>query len=244
MNSFLEKCCEECWHSKDRPCDLYIRCCTEGPLCHHNEDCKKKIKSLNKRLKYEEHDVPIIFIGMGTCGIASGAQKVKEAIEAELQKLNIDAYIIPTGCIGFCAKEVIVDVKLPGEDRVSYCEIIPKIIPQFIYTTLVEKKIYKENLLGTFGEATDELPSLKNHFFFKRQTKVVLENCGIINPDSIDSYIAAGGFKALDKVLRLMAPEEIVKEITNSGLRGRGGAGFQQGKNGSLLLKRSRILNI
>ncbi len=238
MNSFLEKCCDECWHSKDKPCDLFIQCCNEGPLCHHNAECEKEIKSLNKRLRYEEHDIPVIFIGMGTCGLASGALKVKEAIEAELKKFNIIARIEPTGCIGYCAKEVIVDIKLPGQSRVSYCEIFPKIIPQFINTTLVEKKIYQENLLGTFGEHTIELPAIKNHAFFKRQTKVVLENCGIINPDSIDSYIAVGGFKAFDKVLRLKTPEEVIKTISSSGLRGRGGAGFPTGKKWELAFKR------
>ena len=67
--------------------------------------------------------------------------------------------------------------------------------------------------------------------------KLVLENCGIINPDSIDAYIASGGFKGLSKVLRLMKPDTVVKEILNSGLRGRGGAGFPTGKKWELALK-------
>jgi NADH:ubiquinone oxidoreductase subunit F (NADH-binding) len=238
MISFLNKCCNECWHSKDKPCELFIQCCSEGPLCHHNTDCDREIKSLNKRLRYEEHEIPLIFIGMGTCGLASGAQKVKDAIEAELKKLNIIALIEPTGCIGYCAKEVIVDIKLPGKNRISYCEIIPKIIPQFINTTLVEKKIFAANLLGTFGDSSEDIPALKDHSFFRNQTKIVLENCGVINPDSVDSYIAGGGFKAFDKVLRLMAPDEVIKEIISSGLRGRGGAGFPTGKKWELAFKR------
>ncbi|HSP88450.1 MAG TPA: NADH-ubiquinone oxidoreductase-F iron-sulfur binding region domain-containing protein, partial [Ignavibacteriaceae bacterium] len=237
MNSFLNKCCDECWHSKEKPCELFVRCCSEGPLCHHNKECEKKIKLLNRNLRYEEHDLPIIFIGMGTCGLASGAQKIKDLIEAELIKHNINAIVEATGCIGYCAKEVIVDIKLPGMDRVSYCEITPKIISHFINTTLVEKKIFKENLLGTFGEQTEEVASLKNHSFFKNQTKVVLKNCGIINPDSIDSYLAFGGFKALDKVLRLMNREDVIKQILDSGLRGRGGAGFPTGKKWELAFK-------
>jgi NADH:ubiquinone oxidoreductase subunit F (NADH-binding)/Pyruvate/2-oxoacid:ferredoxin oxidoreductase delta subunit/(2Fe-2S) ferredoxin len=237
MNSYMEKCCDECWHSKEKPCDLFIRCCSEGPLCHHNDECQEKIKQLNKRLKYEEHDVPVIFIGMGTCGLAAGALKVKEAIEAELNKHNIKAHIEQTGCIGYCAKEVIVDVKLPGKDRVSYCEITPKIIPQFIKTTLIVKNVFKENLLGAFGEVNNGIASLKEHHFFKPQIRIVLENCGVINPDSIDSYIAWGGFKAFDKVLRLMNPEEVIKEILSSGLRGRGGAGFPTGKKWELAFK-------
>src|SRR5690606_2740473 len=126
-----------------------------------------KIKTYNKKLRYEEHDVPVIFIGMGTCGLASGAQKVKDTIEAELKNLNIKAHIEPTGCIGYCAKEVLVDIKLPGESRISYCEITPKLVPELLKTTLVEKKIYKEKFLGTFGEGrseehTSELQSREN----------------------------------------------------------------------------------
>jgi len=238
MISFIEKCCDECWHSKDKPCDLFIQCCNEGPLCHHNAECDNKIKTYNKRLRYEEHDVPVIFIGMGTCGLASGAQKVKDTIEAELKNLNIKAHIEPTGCIGYCAKEVLVDIKLPGESRISYCEITPKLVPELLKTTLVEKKIYKEKFLGTFGEGTEELPALKDHSFFKKQTKVVLENCGIVNPASIDSYIARGGFKAFDKVLRLMKQEDVIKEIKDSGLRGRGGAGFPTGVKWELAFKK------
>ena len=108
MNTFIEKCCSECWHTPETPCDLFVRCSTEGALCHHHKECEEKIKSLNRKLTYQEHDIPVIFIGMGTCGLASGALKVEEAIKAELEKLNIKAHIEPTGCIGFCAKEVIV----------------------------------------------------------------------------------------------------------------------------------------
>jgi NADH:ubiquinone oxidoreductase subunit F (NADH-binding)/(2Fe-2S) ferredoxin/Pyruvate/2-oxoacid:ferredoxin oxidoreductase delta subunit len=230
MNSFKEMCCNECLHSPEKPCNQFILCCTEGPLCHHNPECEKKIKSLNSRLNFAEHDMPVIFIGMGTCGLASGADKVEEAIRKELDKLSINALIVPTGCVGYCAKEPIVDIKLPGEPRVSYCEITPKIVSKFIKTTLIEKKIYKENLLGQYDKSTEEARNINEHPFFVNQLKIVLENCGIINPASLDAYIAKGGFKALDKVLRIMNPDEVVKDIIHSGLRGRGGGGFPTGR--------------
>ena len=171
MNTFLEKCCDECWHSVEKPCSQFITCCTEGPLCHHNTECENKFKSFNKLLRYEEHEIPVIFIGMGTCGLASGAKKVEEAIVNELDKLNIKAQIIATGCIGYCAKEVIVDIKLPGQDRISYCEIIPKIVPRFIQKTIVEKSIFKEKLLGTHGKPSDDLPAIKDDPFFETSVK-------------------------------------------------------------------------
>ena len=237
MKSYKEACCDECWHSKDKPCDLFVNCCNEGPLCHTSEKCKAELKELKQRLKYELHEDPIIFIGMGTCGLASGAQKVEMAIRAELHKQGINAIIEPTGCIGYCAREVIVDIKLPGEARVSYAEMTPKIIPQFIKKTLIEKDIYTENLLGAHAKHSKNIPLISQVPFFEHQLKVVLKNCGVINPVSIDAYLANAGFKAFDKVLRLMKPEDVINEILQSGLRGRGGAGFPTGKKWELAFK-------
>ncbi len=233
MKSFIEKCCGECWHSSEKPCELFVRCCTEGPLCHQNPECENRIKSLNNKLNYIEHELPIIFIGMGTCGLASGAKKVEEAIVKELDRINLQAQIERTGCIGFCSREVIVDIKIPGKPRISYCEITPKIVPKLIQKTLVEKDVFKDKLLGVHG-VLDGIPSINSDPFFKHQLKIVLEKCGIIDPASIDAYLAYSGFKALDKVLRLMKPEEVIKEILQSGLRGRGGAGFLTGKKWEL----------
>lgn len=237
MKNFDQLCCEKCWHTPQNPCEHFIQCCTEGPLCHNDEKCRIEISSLRNRLRYVEHDLPIIIIGMGTCGLASGAGKVKEAILDELKKLNIEAIVESTGCIGYCAVEPIVDVKLPGEERISYCEIIPKIVPKFLHTVLVEKKIFKEKLLGTHGKTNNDARNINEIPFFEFQRKIVLSNCGIINPDSIDTYLAYGGFKAFDKVLRLMKPEEVIKEISVSGLRGRGGGGFPTGKKWELAYK-------
>lgn len=239
MKNFDQLCCEKCWHTPQNPCEHFIQCCTEGPLCHSDEKCRIEISSLRKRLRYEEHELPIIIIGMGTCGLASGAGKVKETIQEELKKLNIEAIVESTGCIGYCAVEPIVDVKLPGEDRISYCEIIPKIVPKFLHTVLVEKKIFKEKLLGTHGKTNQDARNINEIPFFEFQRKIVLSNCGIINPDSIDTYLAYGGFKAFDRVVRLMKPEEVIKEISISGLRGRGGGGFPTGKKWELAHKQT-----
>ncbi|MEI7485647.1 MAG: NADH-ubiquinone oxidoreductase-F iron-sulfur binding region domain-containing protein, partial [Ignavibacteriota bacterium] len=95
----------------------------------------------------------------------------------------------------------------------------------------------KENFLGTYGKTKGEVTNINETPFFKHQLKVVLENCGVVNPTSIDSYIANGGFKALDKVLSLMKPEEVVKDVLTSGLRGRGGGGFPTGKKWDFALK-------
>ncbi|MCE1187795.1 MAG: NADH-quinone oxidoreductase subunit NuoF [Ignavibacteria bacterium] len=241
MNRLIDKCCDECWHSNTKPCDLFVRCKSEGPLCHHDKNCAEKIQQLNRKLRYEEHELPIIFVGMGTCGLAAGAQKVEDAIRAELHKLNIEAVIEATGCVGYCAKEVIVDIKLPGEARVSYCEITPKIVSKFIQKTIVEKDVFTEKLLGAHAPHSKDIQLIHNDPFFRHQMKIVLQNCGIINPVSLDAYLANGGFRAFDKVLRLMKPEDVIAEVNLSGLRGRGGAGFPTGKKWELAFKQKSV---
>ena len=236
MKTFIEHCCDECWHSPSTPCDQFISCCNEGPLCHHNEECKAKFISLNKQLRYEEQKLPVIMIGMGTCGLASGALKVKEEIEKQLTAMNIEAKIEPTGCLGFCAVEPIVDIKLPGEDRISYCEITPKDVQKLLQKTFIEKKVFEEKLLGSHNN-NSIIKKLNDVPFFSHQHKIVLEHCGILNPDSIDSYIAFGGFKALDKVIRVLDSSQVIKEVIESGLRGRGGGGFPAGKKWELASK-------
>lgn len=231
MKSFFELIyCKECGHSLENPYPEFITCCTKGTLCNHNKNVDKEIEEYNKKLTYQKHSNPVIFIGMGTCGLASGAGKVKEEIENVLREQKIKADIVPVGCIGYCAKEPIVDIKLPDGDRISYCEVTPKDVKELIETAISKKGIYKKKFLGTYGNGNAEVPSIKDNPFFKYQKKIVLENCGIINPESIDEYIAHGGFRGLDKALRLMKPAEVVDEILRSGLRGRGGGGFLTGK--------------
>lgn len=227
MKSYLDIKINNEFHSPENPKSEFIAHCIDESLSPSQKD---EILEYNKKLRYEIHEYPVIFIGMGTCGLASGAEKVKQAIEDELKNKNLKAEIIPVGCIGFCAKEVIVDVKLPDEDRISYCEITPKDVPQLIQKTIVEQDIYKDKLLGTHSKGKSQVKRLSDIQFFRKQQRIVLENCGLINPDSIDEYIAAGGFKGLDKALRLMNPHEVIDEVLDSGLRGRGGGGFPTGK--------------
>lgn len=214
-------------HSPEKPNKDFINVCCGNT---QDESLKKDIEALNKELTYQTHEKPLIFIGMGTCGLASGAGKVKDAIVEELEKLNIDAEIVPTGCIGYCAVEPIVDVKLPGEDRIVYSEVTPKDVPALVKQALVEKDVYAKRLLGKHGETNEKAASLNENPFFSKQEKRVLENCGIINPDSIDEYIAAGGFQGLSKALNQLSARDVIDEVIESGLRGRGGGGFPTGK--------------
>ena len=233
MKSFLDIEFKNGKHSSENPKEEFIAHCTNAVLSPGQE---KDIIELNKKLRYESHDLPVIFIGMDTSSLASGANKIIEEIKKELSLLKIEATIVETGGIGFGTYEPFVDVKLPGKDRIIYSQIGVKDIHELLKTTLVKKEIFVKKVFATYGETNEIVNNINEIPFFKQQLRIVLENCGIINPESIDEYIAAGGFKGLDKALRLMTPENTTKEIIDSGLRGRGGGGFLTGKKWELAL--------
>lgn len=188
-----------------------------------------------------------IFVGMATCGISAGAEKVFRAIEEEVQKSGLDAVVDQTGCIGYCQREPLVDVILPGKPRLTYERMNPEKARALI-RSLKESAFVEEGILcridqdeflidNTFRKYSDrevpaayvKIPSYHEIPFFKKQRKVALRNCGFINPEHIEEYIGRGGYKALHKALTQMTPEEVIAEVKKSGLRGRGGAGFSTG---------------
>ncbi|HPG37766.1 MAG TPA: NADH-quinone oxidoreductase subunit NuoF [bacterium] len=203
-----------------------------------NELAASKIKTVEKmrdQLLLKTHEHPVIFIGMGTCGLANGAQKVHDAFVTILKEKNIKAQLISTGCVGYCAKEVIVDVKLPGKPRITYCEVKPEDVPVIVETTIEQGQIVSDKVLAVYEEnGWQNVPRIDKIPFFIKQKKVVLENCGVIDPESIDQYISKGGYRAVVKALTKMTPQDVVKEVLASGLRGRGGGGFPSAKKWEL----------
>ncbi|MBZ0109054.1 MAG: NADH-quinone oxidoreductase subunit NuoF [Candidatus Scalindua rubra] len=172
---------------------------------------------------------------MGTCGLGAGARVVLESIEKESEKQKLPVDVVRTGCIGMCSHEVLVDVIMPGYSRVTYAKVKPDIVPQ-----IMEEHIGKGNVVMKYalsqmcldGQATKQykdLPSFDGLEQNKNQMKLVTRNCGIIDPDSIDEYISQGGYKALEKILSDMTPQDVINEVGRSGLRGRGGGGFDTG---------------
>lgn len=227
------KCCEKCWCSPENPCHKYIDCITGGELCHDSDSCKENIAVNNKKLRREQLDRPVILVGAGTCGLGAGAGKTLHAIKSYLAENKIDADVVEVGCIGFCAVEPIVDIQLPEKTRVSFREITEDKIPALL-AKVFNGKIPKENLLGQhLGESLTpykDIPFLSEHPFFAPQTRWVLPNCGIIDPAQIDEYIAWGGYKSFATCLREKAPANLCREVSDSGLRGRGGGGFPTGR--------------
>ena len=177
----------------------------------------------------EHNDKPHILVGTATCGLASGALTVLKTIKSELAKHNIEAIITQVGCIGFCYAEPLVDIVKPNRPRICYSNVTLESIPQLIEDYIINDNPRPDLALGTIGDGSiDGIPKLFDLPMLKPQVRIVLRNCGIIDPENINHYIARDGYSGLVRALE-MKPEEVIKEIKESGLRGRGGAGFPTG---------------
>ena len=177
----------------------------------------------------EGSDKPRILIGSATCGRAAGAGPVLEAINATLAQHNLEAIITQVGCIGLCYTEPLVDIIKPGRPRICYGNVTPEIIPQLIEDYIINDNPRPDLALGTLDEGSiNGIPKLFELPMLKPQVRIALRNCGIIDPENINHYIASGGYSGLVKALG-MPSEAVIEEMKKSGLRGRGGAGFPTG---------------
>ncbi|MDF1535989.1 MAG: NADH-ubiquinone oxidoreductase-F iron-sulfur binding region domain-containing protein [bacterium] len=174
-----------------------------------------------------------IFIGMGTCGLATGAEGVLAAVNEGLSSLKMEVPIIRTGCIGMCSQEVLLDVVQPGRSRVTYRKVEPKMVADILEKHLVGGEPVKEFTIGQIisdGETPYEgIPAYEDLPVFAKQKRIVLRRCGFIDPDLIQDYIDADGYKGVQKALNTMSPTIVREIVKKSGLRGRGGGGFPTG---------------
>ncbi len=163
-----------------------------------------------------------VIVGMGSCGIAAGAKAVYE----QLEKAELSTELSVTSCVGMCYAEPIVELD-NGTERIMYGNVDSK---------------FTERLIEAVKNNFEDLP-VENRIkedetgkkYLDRQVKIALKNCGVINPESIDDYIAAGGYSAIEKCVKTMKPAEVIEAVKESGLRGRGGAGFTTGLKWSFL---------
>jgi len=183
--------------------------------------------------------VPVrVLVCAGTGCVANGALEVLEAFRTHLGHDAVALQKEPanlghTGCHGFCERGPL--VRIAGMN-ILYTRVRPDDVPEIVETTLkqgrvVDRLLYTDPATGKKCTGEKEIP------FYARQTRTSLANCGHVNPDDINDYIARDGYAALAKVLRAMSPEDVCREVTESGLRGRGGGGFPTGRKWDLVRK-------
>ena len=173
-----------------------------------------------------------VLICGGTGCTSSGSMKIADKLEEEIAKNGLadEVKVVRTGCFGLCALGPIMIVYPEGTFYSTVnIDDIPEIVEEHLLKgRVVTRLVYDETV------AQNEIKSLNETNFYKKQKRVALRNCGVINPENIEEYIGVDGYQALYKVLKEMTPDDVIKTILDSGLRGRGGGGFPTGKKWQL----------
>lgn len=183
-------------------------------------------KAIDKWQGLISSKIPVIYLGAATCGRAAGIEAVKEEIKRGAGKLDLEVNLVEVGCLGPCYLEPLIYIQKEGRPPICYSRITPEIVTDLIEDYLLKDNPRSDLALGTLGDGEiDGIPKCFEHPMLKPQTRLVLRNCGIIDPLEIDHYIARDGYLGIKKTLE-MTPGEVIDEIKNSGIRGRGGAGF------------------
>ena len=196
---------------------------------HKIREEKRKELELRVNTKADTREKHIL-VCHGTGCTSSKSPQILENFKKIIKEKNIqNVRVIKTGCFGLCAKGPIVIIR--PEDT-FYANCTPDDCEEIIQSHIVEGKIV-ERLLAKDIDGS-KVKSLDELSFYKKQMRIALKNCGVINPEDIDEYIAFDGYRALERVLKEMSPEEVIDIVKKSGLRGRGGAGFPTGKKWEL----------
>ena len=164
----------------------------------------------------------------GTGCTSSNSEQIIETLKAEIkaQGLEQEVNVIRTGCFGLCALGPIMIVYPEGA---FYSRITPEDIPEIVSEHLLKGRIVKRLLYQETVQEDGTIKSLNETRFYSKQHRVALRNCGVIDPENIEEYIARDGYAALGKVLTEMTPQDVIDTMLASGLRGRGGAVFRTG---------------
>jgi len=189
-------------------------------LTKRAEAAKEKWETL------QQNKEPIIYIGAASCGRAAGAVQLLAQTNRWLKENETTAKVVQVGCIGPCYLEPLVDIQMPGQPRVSYNNVTPKTLPVILGSHVGESVPYDKMAIGHFGkDSYNGIPRFYDLPMLKPQVRIVLRNCGLIDPEEIDHYLAVDGYQGLANALN-MSPEDVIGVVHHAGLRGRGGAGF------------------
>lgn len=152
----------------------------------------------------------VVYVGMGTCGIAAGARETVQAIEQKIARHKIPATVVSVGCIGMCAKEPLVDIQINGGSHVLYANIQTDMVPRLIAEHIINHHPVREWVICRMADgeppadelqAIQNLPQFRDLPFTGKQVRIALANCGLIDPEKIEDYIAREGYRALGRVL-------------------------------------------
>ena len=192
------------------------------------EEIRKR--AISEWQSLQKSDRPRILVGAGTCGRAAGAIEILETINNEIAQQKIDVTIIQVGCLGPCFAEPMLGIIKPKRPQIIYANLTSEVVTKIIKEYLINDNPCPDLAFGYIGDGSvDNIPNLFELPTFKPQVRLVLRNCGLIDPENINHYIANDGYSGLYKAIG-MSPEAIIEEIKKSGLRGRGGAGFPTGQ--------------
>ncbi|WP_332446800.1 FAD-dependent oxidoreductase [Sphaerochaeta sp.] len=189
---------------------------------------------------------PSLVVGMGTCGMGSGADAIYPALQKAIAEQNLDIALRQTGCFGCCSEEPLVSLSFPEKPVVLHHRLTVEDVPFLLQAvqagTYYAPKAYckisewdHHLRKHHYGNGFPELPEWNELDFFRSQKKLVMRNCGLIDPSHISEYVAVGGYRAFEQALGSLSRDEVLSEIKDSKLRGRGGAGFPTGLKWELM---------
>lgn len=179
---------------------------------------------------FQQPDRLRILVGSATCGRAAGSLEVMQAFADELAKHGLTEAVdmVEVGCLGMCYAEVMVEIRGRDGKRVLYQSVEPRHAAALIEAQLARGEVYLPLALAVMTDGDDAVPTFADLPMIKPQVRIVLRNCGIIDPTNIDHYLARGGYQGMTRAFA-MGPDQVIEEMKASGLRGRGGAGFPTG---------------
>lgn len=205
----------------------------ENVLKYGFDNSDKGVVEILNLIQRKKIVIPVITISLNSSSIISGVLDLKESIKEYLIERDIKAEIIPVGSLGLSSLESIISVQLPGKTQLFYKKVSLENIISILDGTF-NNFIQEENILGQLKDEVldpwEKVPFLDELAYFQNQQRLILKNCGFINPESIEEYIASGGYQSFYKVINKNTPDEVCDLIEKSMLRGRGGEGYLTGK--------------
>lgn len=207
--------------------DLLLKLAQSAP-----SELTSKEQEQSRLLKRESLLKPLLMVNCSTSGLVAGAKQTWEAIENYVAERSIDIDLVETGSIGLSSEEPVVSVQLTSRNRLFFSKVTPESIPNLL-DDVFHHAVPDQRVIGQLRqagkEAWSEVPFLDEIPFFALQNRIVMRDCGIIDPFSLEEYMAGGGYKAFLKTIRSYTFHEVCDLVVDSGLRGRSGGGFVTG---------------